>query len=1787
MPGRYNNDIVAAAVGPVNKVNIAAVKELARIDQTQPGHEGRVRAVINKYPDAFNMAGKVPISATDLENGECTALVQTTRSHLIKAGLKYAGANIQGYQAVLNVAAATSDADFRAKLQANKDVIADATGSSFLKELTLDFTTPGVIPNTMVAELREVAEYQVAIIVNAQIDRKINNASPTDDEIQALIAVASALDGNAARAALENGKDFLSLGVLNTDFNDTALINDPIAAKLILVAQEKLKAIVKAKVDSVVDNNNPTQGQLDALVAIASTANQNDTRAQLDAGKTHLGLDALNTSGLSLNNPAIITNPIANKMKEVAQEKLSSIMQPKIDAAIKGILGKAPASDREIQALNELAAAGTDKGQVCAVLNTYRDVLGLPTTALNIGDISNGDLVTEAFTQKLQKDAQNGLSQIIQPKVSAGIQAIITSTVPRTSEQLEALYALAAANKHRELCTALSVHRDVLGVPVSVLNIADISDTNLFSKSVTSALAREAQKGLTDLIEEKVTKNLKNMVLDTSDKLTVLAYFAFLTDNDAIRSGVENAKLIIGASELVINLANETCIPNSVAENLHKIAKERMDEFLNARVLSKVAKIDETTVQNVTQDQLDALAALANAGDEDELQQILFDNKTALGVTGLQLTAPDDGEIKNAVFLVIKAAAQDKVAEIFSAKMSAKVKDINKDNVQDSKSSIVALAKIAIETDENTFANTCLYKKSNTLGLNEGSKLAKAAYTDQLVNAAGIERLQTQAREKLSDIISGLVDAKVNSFKKDDEDIADNLEALYDLATAADQERFANNLDVHGDFIGLEESKLGLKPEYLQDENIITPNCYQTLKKNAQAKLSNLLNELIADKVAAIDPSNTVAETALKAIANAPSDDEVRRLIELHKDDLGLDEAPFDQITNFNNPAVLAAPAAIKQAAQHQLGIFVGIKPVPANLAPGSGFNLSVDDCKRYLNQDDAKFSNSIAVHIDPSHTGIIGALPPDKIAIYRKNMLLGFINQATQPVTLMNLLTKDPNQSLDSFKAQLKKAGITNVDWIQASDLAEYRKAAFSKLFELRLGNENVDRLGAGAHAVLKQAFDDSLTDEQKLKLVENEDNVRFLARAEDPKVVEQYFGDDATTGNTAVADIIDENGRFNKNRGIHNPEVAKILSKLGRAVSDTELVAINALFVDPATNKAKVFDDAGYITLVQSIEAACNPTDPAAFYDAFGLSNTTGPLTFKDPSGVSNNPVVKAHIANSSSIQLINDTNINKEARNIADALTRIDDPAKANITKLKTGSDISSFDSAYTFAKSFTLQDKTGKEYPDLNTKIAKEMTPAELTQFRNDFIDSQKPGKRVDVILDGIKGLEQARKDVIGTSYVFTDARNMKEKFGGERPSPEYLASITKPGQTVDQLENHKNMARVCMLIEEQCKQELRVLTDFESKLREIEGDTTNKYTADEKKQARAEIPKVAARKVEVQAELEAYEKVQENLSGPKGVLQHLEDPVTKARLVAQVKQERIATADNLTITQTKAGVSSTIWSGASGTGTGGPTVIFSASTNADKAPAEIANKLGVGDERTYTLTDTKGTAETYVFKETLVNQSPPLPYQQGKLSKAVEGAQQKLADWGMAEDKSLASQSTQFHLPPKAPVSEDLLLQGALSIVKQGMVNRHGKLPTKSEPVIIKDPKYRNPSPDEIKQMQMVYVALKKMGVSDDAIVINSKVADKIKTPPAAINNIANTRPIVIDEAKKDVKAIEKERSAAAQQVGAAKDVSGSSAFAAKQALLGLKGPSSKAIEAREKVDENVKLQGSTSQYKPR
>ncbi|KTD57255.1 hypothetical protein [Legionella shakespearei] len=494
-----------------------------------------------------------------------------------------------------------------------------------------------------------------------------------------------------------------------------------------------------------------------------------------------------------------------------------------------------------------------------------------------------------------------------------------------------------------------------------------------------------------------------------------------------------------------------------------------------------------------------------------------------------------------------------------------------------------------------------------------------------------------------------------------------------------------------------------------------------------------------------------------------------------------------------------------------------------------------------------------------------------DSIASIEKAMLHNYIEHHLDAAQLKAL---DATEDLDKFKEGLNKIGITSTDWVEDEDLKDIKQWIRSRQFVLTVKESS--QLEINCHQHLLNMFDTLPIDKQR-DLLNKPQVLQKILQARDAETVGHYLG----KGIEGVSSFLRENELNASYKGIHNAAVARALAGFDPVIrlDDTQVSKINEALL-AANETPNVFTDVAlYKSFVDQIRAQCGAVDAKTFNEAFNLNQAGTAFSVTTP--------VKDAIA----VQAAHNKDLftayvlpeHAGHKQLLDVLLSLDKELSIKADQIKPIEGL--FDqskSVREFINSLISEPKPPApalipQVRSFKTRLLNEFSPALFDEIKQGLLKEQFKLASVD---DVTKALTKVQKDLTDMQALHKPIVDNVSHFKPlEKVEPHHLYNPAFHGtaqvHAAEMKEKYQEFSNTCNDIVDQLRRNKNHLEDYLKSLPK-DADLHASLPLAERKKIEALRKELAAELVVVNKNLEFYEKVQEKLSGEKGILQAIDE-----------------------------------------------------------------------------------------------------------------------------------------------------------------------------------------------------------------------------------------------------------------------------------------------------------------------
>lgn len=510
-------------------------------------------------------------------------------------------------------------------------------------------------------------------------------------------------------------------------------------------------------------------------------------------------------------------------------------------------------------------------------------------------------------------------------------------------------------------------------------------------------------------------------------------------------------------------------------------------------------------------------------------------------------------------------------------------------------------------------------------------------------------------------------------------------------------------------------------------------------------------------------------------------------------------------------------------------------------------------------------------------HSYIELAVTQDNLKHIKKSLFEGyirhyaFIDPQTNVIDLNKTIGILKNlagaSDLSQFKKTMGQLAIKNPEEvISQKDFDSIRKTACMNAFQRLV--DQYSRFGHELHSHLIDAFSKLSLDKQR-ELIANPNTVNHLLNAKHTKTIEHYFG----AGAVGVTEVIDENTRLGQFGKIHNRAVASILShwvKPPAILNDKQIEGINAAFVTDNTPKKyqeiDISSPANYKVFVDKIKSQCPAISEKDFYNAFGLNDNGS--AFQGNGAVRTQ--IKTQNENNQFLLNVYYEPLNEGYQKLFDVFLRLNKDSKLDLQNCQLiYKAFNQQADVQKFIDDVAPSTSSKVEIRQLRRQLLKELTPSVYNELRSEINIHRLKAGNSQVASSIIKEIDDELTKLIENRKKFDQVGINLEKLKDINPihllNPAFQSKASSESAAMK--ETYQQLAKDCALIIDQLEREKNRLYQLEKILKQTEQD--DELLVD-----------VTSELLIVKSDLEFYNKIQEKLEGPTGIIKAIDQIATK-------------------------------------------------------------------------------------------------------------------------------------------------------------------------------------------------------------------------------------------------------------------------------------------------------------------
>ncbi len=477
-----------------------------------------------------------------------------------------------------------------------------------------------------------------------------------------------------------------------------------------------------------------------------------------------------------------------------------------------------------------------------------------------------------------------------------------------------------------------------------------------------------------------------------------------------------------------------------------------------------------------------------------------------------------------------------------------------------------------------------------------------------------------------------------------------------------------------------------------------------------------------------------------------------------------------------------------------------------------------------------------------------------------KKAMLQSHIVNQVNDVGILKKLDKAANTN--ELRAALVEAGVNPADWIQESDLSQVQQWARSHLFKYHLSL--ISQVGAEPHVQLRNVFAELPVEKQR-HLINDPFHDYHLLNANDVEALEVHLG----KGIPGLDKVVEENEKLAGFKQIQNAAAAKILVNFRPEIqlNPNRIKAINRELAVVASAGTDFTNPAQYKALIDKIRPQCAPVDTGNFYDAFGLKKDGA--GFKSDVSIRDG-VIKQNTHNQKIMHAYNflsDLDANKKLLGVFLTLDKS--------AELDPDTIINKFKSAKTyqeFIESVTPPNSA------LRVQLYSQLSSTVFYDLKMELNNRKILSRSSRAFNEGINAANEELKSGQKNREITTKSMKHFKFIEGIEPYHLYNPAFRGAARTqmVEMKAHYQSLSDECDLIIDQLRHQLRQQQSMLDNFKKIQGKIDPSIAQVDRAKLTELNQKLNNELKAIQSDLQFYEKVQQKLSGDKGILTALND-----------------------------------------------------------------------------------------------------------------------------------------------------------------------------------------------------------------------------------------------------------------------------------------------------------------------
>lgn len=658
-----------------------------------------------------------------------------------------------------------------------------------------------------------------------------------------------------------------------------------------------------------------------------------------------------------------------------------------------------------------------------------------------------------------------------------------------------------------------------------------------------------------------------------------------------------------------------------------------------------------------------------------------------------------------------------------------------------------------------------------------------------------------------------------------------------------------------------------------EEQNVLT-DLLNAKNKTAMEAAAKKLGFPASGNASLVFPLNTTQRKTLDDRIQFLIQDAARNGFESYVDSLSLDDVlKQDGLLQEADPAIFKAglpkPFDTDLADEdiNWAKSVLGVRYLTDVLPEHAGVTLQVMNAK-----DTAALKTELKTLLDP-HDYIDQTVTDEHLGAIKKAMLRGYMKRNLNDSQLKAL---DDTADLDKFVDVLTQIGINPADWVKNGDLKEVKQWARAQWFAMKVSQAS--QMGIESHQALLTVFDKLPVQKQREVLSEPQYMQRLL-QAKDAETVEYYLG----KSSAGISDFLAENQKNSGFKAIHNSEVARILAHFEPEIelNEAQIAAINEALAKANATPNTFTDAALYKVLIDDIRAQCGSVDETLFNQAFNLNAAR--TDFTDSTAV-RDAIAQQDAMN---IDLFAAYGLPEHARHtrLLDVFLSLDKNfriSKDGFKSIQKAFDQSS--SVTEFINTLIPEPQPpatdlAPEYRALKSRLTNEFSSALFNAIKHGILKEQFKAVSPDEVNEAIN---KVQKDLAAMQLMHKHIiRNVSHFKPIEEVEPYHLYNPTFHGtaqlHAQEMKEKYEEFSENCDVIVDQLRRDKITLESYLENIPKL-ADLAPGLPLPERKKIEILRKNIIIELAAVNKNLDFYEKVQNKLSGDKGILQAIDETI---------------------------------------------------------------------------------------------------------------------------------------------------------------------------------------------------------------------------------------------------------------------------------------------------------------------